>query len=1012
MPPAGQTHRLAQGGRIDRARPLAFTFDGRPYQGYAGDTLASALLANGVHLVGRSFKYHRPRGIMTAGAEEPNALIQLREGDRTEPNLRATQIELFDGLAAESQNRWPSLRFDVGAINNLMSRYFPAGFYYKTFMWPPGFWMRYEQIIRRAAGLGKAPRAPDPDGYSKTYAHCDVLVVGAGPAGIVAALAAGAAGARVILVDEQAELGGSLLSASEPVDGKPAAEWLGEALAALARMPEVRLLPRTTAFGYYDHNYLTLMERVADHLSTPPAELPRQRLWRVRGRQVVLATGAIERPLVFADNDRPGIMMASAAAAYVRRYGVLPGRRAVLLTNNDGAYRAAFDLAEAGVTVAAILDLRPEAPADLAEEARRRGMEVLPGHAVVGTSGQLRIDGATAMPLSEGGVGGTARVLSCDLLLHSGGWTPSVHLFSQSRGKLAWNEAIGAFVPGLSVQAERSAGACRGSFALAECLAEGHAAGSAAAAEAGFTSTAGMAPQPQAAPPAEPTPGAAGAQRRGANWIVPSTLPVGHVGKHFVDFQNDVTAADVQLAYREGYRSVEHLKRYTTMGMGTDQGKTSNINALGIMADALGKLVPEVGHTTFRPPYTPVTIGSFAGEDHGDLLDPVRRTPMHGWHQSVGAPFENVGQWRRAWYYPKPGEGLHDAVNREVKAVRTSLGMVDASTLGKIDIQGPDAARLLNVVYTNAFAKLEIGRCRYGLMCGEDGMVFDDGVTTRLGENHYLMTTTTGNAARVLGWLENWLQCEWPDMKVYCTSVTEQWATVAINGPMARRLLGELTADIPLDNQSFPFMSLREGTVAGIPARVFRISFTGELSFEINVPASYGHALWQSVLAAGEKYQIAPYGTEAMHVLRAERGFIIVGQETDGTTTPQDLGMDWIVSKQKPDFFGKRSFARPDTARGDRKHLVGLLSEDPKDVIPEGGQVVAELKEAPPMVMIGHVTSSYFSPNVGRSIAMALVKNGRNRLGDTVFIPLAGRTIKAKVTEPKFFDPEGKRIDG
>ena len=1001
-----QSHRSLQGGRIDRSRPLGFTFDGKRYEGYAGDTLASALLANGVHLVGRSFKYHRPRGIMTAGSDEPNALIQLRTGDRTEPNIRATQIELYEGLVAESQNRWPSLRFDIGSVNNLLSRYFPAGFYYKTFMWPPSAWMKYEHVIRRAAGLGKAPQAPDPDRYSKTYAHCDVLVVGAGPAGIVAALAAGAAGARVILADEQAELGGSLLSSGEPVDGKPAGDWLAEAVAALARMPEVTLLPRTTAFGYYDHNYLTLMERVADHLAAPPPHAPRQRLWRVRAKQVVLATGAIERPLVFADNDRPGIMMASAAATYARRYGALPGRRAVLLTNNDSGYRAALDLAAAGTTVAAIIDLRPEADHELTEQARQRGIELLPGHAIVGTTGELRVDGVTAMPLSESGVGGTTRVLSCDLVLNAGGWTPSVHLFSQSRGKLAWNESIGAFVPNISAQAERSAGACRGSFSLAACIAEGHAAGAAAAADAGFVSGLGAA-EPPASPAADPS-----AEPLRQMWIVPSTLPVGHNGKHFVDFQNDVTAADVRLAHREGYRSVEHLKRYTTMGMGTDQGKTSNINALGIMAEAQGRSVPEVGHTTFRPPYTPASIGSFAGEDHGDLLDPIRRTPIHGWHEGVGAPFENVGQWRRAWYYPKPGETMHDAVNREAKAVRTTVGIVDASTLGKIDIQGPDTIKLLNMVYTNAFTKLEIGRCRYGLMCGEDGMVFDDGVTTRLDEHHFLMSTTTGNAARVLGWLESWLQCEWPDMKVYCTSVTEQWATVAINGPLARRLLGELTTDIPLDNAAFPFMSLREGTVAGIPARVFRISFTGDLSYEVNVPASYGHALWQALITAGEKYQLVTYGTETMHVLRAERGFVIVGQETDGTTTPQDLGMDWIVSKQKPDFFGKRAFSRPDTARGDRKHLVGLLSENPSEVIPEGGQIVAELKDKPPMDMIGHVTSSYFSPNVGRSIAMAVVKNGRNRMGDTVFIPLVDRTIKAKVTEPKFFDPEGKRIDG
>jgi sarcosine oxidase subunit alpha len=719
-------------------------------------------------------------------------------------------------------------------------------------------------------------------------------------------------------------------------------------------------------------------------------------LWRVRAKQVVLATGAIERPLVFADNDRPGIMMASAAATYARRYGALPGRRAVLLTNNDSGYRAALDLAAAGTTVAAIIDLRPEADHELTEQARQRGIELLPGHAIVGTTGELRVDGVTAMPLSESGVGGTTRVLSCDLVLNAGGWTPSVHLFSQSRGKLAWNESIGAFVPNISVQAERSAGACRGSFSLAACVAEGHAAGAAAAADAGFVSGLGTA-EPQASP-ADPS-----AEPLRQMWIVPSTLPVGHNGKHFVDFQNDVTAADVRLAHREGYRSVEHLKRYTTMGMGTDQGKTSNINALGIMAEAQGRSVPEVGHTTFRPPYTPASIGSFAGEDHGDLLDPIRRTPIHGWHEGVGAPFENVGQWRRAWYYPKPGETMHDAVNREATAVRTTVGIVEASTLGKIDIQGPDTLKLLNMVYTNAFTKLEIGRCRYGLMCGEDGMVFDDGVTTRLDEHHFLMSTTTGNAARVLGWLESWLQCEWPDMKVYCTSVTEQWATVAINGPMARRLLGELTTDIPSTTRLPLHVAARRHrrrhSRPGLPHQLHRRS-----QLEVNVPASYGPALWQALITAGEQYQLVTYGTETMPVLRAERGFVIVGQETDGTTTPQDLGMDWIVSKQKPDFFGKRAFSRPDTARGDRKHLVGLLSENPSEVIPEGGQIVAELRDKPPMDMIGHVTSSYFSPNVGRSIAMAVVKNGRNRMGDTVFIPLVDRTIKAKVTEPKFFD--------
>ena len=609
-----------------------------------------------------------------------------------------------------------------------------------------------------------------------------------------------------------------------------------------------------------------------------------------------------------------------------------------------------------------------------------------------------------ALNAAGDGISGPARQIACDTLLMSGGWNPVVHLFSHNRGKLRFDDRIQSFVPGEPLKGCRTAGAINGSFASSACLAEGFAAGREAAGEAGLGGNPGAAPALTSDEPAE-------APER-ALWLVPSDRPLGQGGKHFVDHQNDVTAADVALAHREGYRSVEHLKRYTTMGMGTDQGKTSNVNALAIMAELRASQIPEVGHTTFRPPYTPVTFGAFAGHDQGDLFDPIRKTPMHGWHEKAGALFENVGQWRRAWYYPKPGEDIHAAVAREVKAVRSSVGIVDATTLGKIDLKGPDVARLLNMVYTNAWSKLDIGRCRYGLMCGEDGMVFDDGVTTRLGEQHYLMSTTTGNAARVFGWLEEWLQCEWTDWKVYCTSVTEQYATVGVNGPMARKLLAELTTDIPLDDAAFPFMSIKEGHVAGIPARVMRISFTGELTFEVNVAASYGLALWEALMAAGEKYGVTPYGTEAMHVLRAEKGFIIVGQETDGTQTPQDLGMDWIVSKQKPDHLGRRSFKRTDTARPDRKHLVGLLTENPSEVIPEGGQIVAELKDQPPMIMIGHVTSSYWSPNVGRSIAMAVVKNGRNRMGDTVYVPLVDRVIRATVTEPRFFDLEGARING
>ena len=1001
----GQGYRLPKGGRIDRSKPLRFRFNGRNYTGFQGDTLASALIASGVSLVGRSFKYHRPRGILSAGAEEPNALVQLGIGARTEPNARATQVELFDGLVAESQNAWPSVEFDLGAVNNALSRLFPSGFYYKTFMWPKGFWMKYEHFIRKAAGLGRSPTEPDPDHYDKTFAHCDVLVVGGGPAGLAAALAAGRTGARVILCDEQQELGGSLLGSKDTVNGRPGVEWVADAAAELASMPEVRVLTRTTAFGYYDHNHVELIERVTDHLGIGLPDRPRQRLWKVRAKQVVLATGAIERPLVFADNDRPGVMLAGAVRTYVNRYGVAPGRTAVVFTNNDSAYRTALDLLDAGVRVAALVDLRSSADGPLAAEARQRGIEILAGHGIVATHGKKHVTAVSVATLNSGAdtVVGTPRRIACDLVCVSGGWNPTVHLFSQAQGKLRYDDALAAFVPDTTIQKLRNAGACDGRLALADCLAQGHEAGAASARDAGFEGDAGQAPTAPAATPETPL---------RPVWVVPHGKPLGEGAKHFVDLQNDVTAADVELASREGYRSVEHLKRYTTTGMGTDQGKTSNVNALAILAGTLGAEISQVGTTTFRPPYTPVTIGAFAGHEKGDLLDPIRRTPLHHWHESVGAVFENVGQWRRPWYYPKPGESMQDAVNREVKAVRTSVGIVDASTLGKIDIQGPDAVELLNWVYTNAWNKLAIGHARYGLMLGEDGMVFDDGVTTRLGENHFLMTTTTGGAARVLAWLENWLQCEWPHMRVYCTSVTEQWATIGLAGPMSRKLLSELTSDIDLDPASFPFMSFREGHVAGIPTRVYRISFTGELSYELNVAPSYATALWQTLMTAGEKYQITPYGTEAMHVLRAEKGFIIVGQDTDGTQTPYDLGMGWIVSKQKKDFIGKRSLSRADTARPDRKHLVGLLTENPSEVIPEGGQVVEVLKDKPPMEMIGHVTSSYYSPNCGRSIAMGVIKNGRNRMGQTVFVPLTDRVIRAKIVEPKFYDPEGKRIDG
>ena len=997
-----QKNRLAAGGRIDRSSPLEFTFNGKKLTGYEGDTLASALLANGSEIVARSFKYHRPRGIFSAGIEEPNAVVQLETGARTRPNMQATEIELYDGLTATSVNCWPSVDFDIGAINNLAARLLPAGFYYKTFMWPKSFWMTYERIIRNAAGLGKAPTEPDPDIYDKMHVHADVLVVGAGPAGLAAALAAGRTGARVMLAEQEAELGGRLNHEIEIIDGAPAGDWIEAARQELAALPDVQVLTRTTAFGYYDHNYLGLVER--RHLDTSkPVTGASERLWQVRAKQVVLAGGAIERPLVFTNNDRPGVMLAGALRSYVTRYGVKPGSQAVIFTNNDDAYRSALDLHAAGIKVAAVIDLREDPDGELPDAIRAKGIEVLDGWAVTAVRGKRHIKAIEVRQISPDGtdVIGETRTLNCDVLGSSGSWNPVVHLHSQSGAKARFDDAIHSFVPGDAVQAERSAGAANGTFGLNDCLAEGHAAGLDAAAQGGFKaagkSSTATAEQISESPIK-------------ALWVVPDGKIKGAGSKHFIDLHNDVTVADIDLAAREGYHSVEHVKRYTTLGMGPDQGKTGNIPGMAVLSDVLGKAIPDVGTTTFRPPFTPVTYGALAGRDIGEFSDPARKSAMHHWHQNNGALFEDVGQWKRPWYYPRPGETMQDALNRECLAARNGVGILDASTLGKIDIQGPDAAEFLNRIYTNAWTKLGIGRCRYGLMLGEDGMVMDDGVTARLGDNHFHMTTTTGNAASVLGWLEEWLQTEWPELKVYCNSVTEYWATMTICGPRARDLLGEFT-DIDLSNEAFPFMSFQEATVGGFDGRIFRISFTGEVSYEINVPANNGLALWTALMNAGEKYGITPYGTESMHILRAEKGYIIVGQETDGTMTPMDLGMDWIVSKKK-DFIGRRSLSRSDCVRDGRKQLVGLMTRNPDQVLPEGAQLVAELKSAPPMDMIGHVTSSYYSANLGRSIALAVVKDGQNRMGETIHAPLIDKTITAEIVGPVFFDPDGERLNG
>ena len=1000
-----QKYRLDRESRIDRSKPIQFFYDDKPYQGFAGDTLASALLANGVHLVGRSFKYHRPRGIYTAGSEEPNALVQLESGAYTEPNRRATEVEIYRGLRATSQNCWPSVNFDLGAVNSWVSRILPAGFYYKTFMWPASLWMTYEKFIRRAAGLGKSPMHSDPDFYDKTYAHCDVLIIGGGPAGIQAAYAAGQAGARVILAEEKAEFGGALLSENHQINDQPGMGWVAEKLAALSAMPEVTILPRTTVTGYFDYNFLVANERVSEHLGLSNDDTPKERLWKIRAKQVVMATGAIERPLVFADSDRPGVMLAGAIRTYINRFSVLPGGKLVFITNNDSAYGAALDAANAGAAVE-VVDLRAALNNELADKVRKAGITIHNNSTITGVDYRKGcVHGVDIMTLAEDGksVNGKKQHIDCDLVGVSGGWNPTVHLFSQSKGKLKFVDDLHCFVPDqTSINNPMVvAGSCSGLFTLNECLKQGFDAGCEAVKAAGFDHS--STDNNSQADHADIELSEQDSTDIRPLWILPCDHPIGRGSKkHFHELHNDSTVADIELAAREGFESVEHLKRYTTTGMGTDQGKTSNLNALTVMSGLRGVPVPEVGTTTFRPPYTPLTFGSIVGHDRRELFLQKRKTAMHPWHERNGAVFEDVGDWKRPWYFPKAGEDMHAAVQRECIEVRKACGLLDASTLGKIDIQGKDSAWLLNMLYTNAWSQLAPGKCRYGLMLNEHGMVFDDGVTSCLAENHYHMTTTSGGAARVMGWIEEWLQTEWPELEVYATSVTEQWAVASLNGPNSAKLLSELT-DLPLDDESFPFMSVKDATIAGIPGRIFRISFTGELSYEINVPARYGLALWEALIEAGEKHGLCPYGTEAMHVLRAEKGFIIAGQDTDGTMTPMDLGMDWIVSKKKADFLGKRSFDRSDTSRPGRKQLVGLLTEDPKFVLPEGAHVVESLKSAPPMKMLGHVSSSYMSPNVGRSIAMALIKDGFNRKGQNLNVALIdGSSQKVTVTDPVF----------
>ncbi|WP_028536527.1 sarcosine oxidase subunit alpha family protein [Paludibacterium yongneupense] len=991
--------------RIDRDQTVRFRFNGRDYSGFAGDTLASALIANGVTLLGRSFKYGRPRGIVGAGPEEPNALVQLEDGARTVPDVKATQIELYPGLSARSCSGWPSLALDLKSLLGRCGRFMPPGFYYKTFMAPVRAWPVYEKIIRKAAGFGTAPTANDPDFYDHLHHHVDVLVVGGGACGLWAALLAGRAGLKTLLVDDQNEAGGWLLSeASARIDGLAAIDWVASRRAELDALPNVAVLTRTTAFAHHDLNLVQAVERLQDHLPAEArrADQPRERLHRIRAGHVILAAGAIERPLVFGNNDLPGVLTAAAAQTYLNRYGVVVGRTILLLTHNDAAYDTARDLALAGSRVT-VIDVRQRGAAPARHAAViAAGATVLTGFGIAEVRGGNRVRAARLVRLDPLSLKATGKgpVLNADCVLSSGGLTATVHLYCHNGGRPLWDEERLSFVAPAGGRDDMCCvGAVAGYWGLGEALRQTHETLGAWLAARGL-GAAGQAPQADDIP-AAPT-------RR--VFRIPDGRRPGAGAKAFVDFQNDVTAADIHIAVLENYRSVEHVKRYTALGFGTDQGKLSNINGFAIAAEALGKPIASVGTTTYRPAYTPVSFGALAGPHARETFDPERHTAMHARHVAAGAAFERVGQWMRPHYFPRPGEDLHAAVARECLAARQGVAVMDATTLGKIDVKGPDAREFLNRVYSNAWSKLEPGKCRYGLMLDENGMVMDDGVTACLADDHFHMTTTTGGAARVLSWLERWHQTEWPDLKVFFTSTTDHWCTTAVVGPKSRDVLMRLCSDIDFAMDAFKFMDWRDGTVAGLPARVFRISFSGEVAYEINVEASYGDYVWQSVLAAGKDFGITPYGTESMHVLRAEKGFIIVGQDSDGSMTPFDLGMAWAVGMKKPfSFLGRRSLTRSDTVRDDRKQLVGLLTDDPAAVLTEGAQLLSSPQVTIPADMRGHVTSSYFSAYLGRSIALAVVKGGAASGGETVYAWSGGQVTAARIVSSVFVDPQGER---
>jgi heterotetrameric sarcosine oxidase alpha subunit len=990
-----QPNRLAAGGQIERASELGFTFDGRRLSGHPGDTLASALLANGVRLVGRSFKYHRPRGILSAGPEEPNALVELGKGAHRDPNTRATVVELFDGLQARSQNRFPSLDFDILAVNDLLSPFLAAGFYYKTFMWPASFWEKlYEPMIRRAAGLGRLSGKADPDSYEKATAHCDVLVVGAGPAGLQAALTAARAGARVVLADEDFVPGGRLNQDMVEVARSPGSEWAARASAELRSMPNVRLLSRTTVFASYDGGSYAALEKITDHLAQPPSHLPRQCLWRIVAKRSILASGAIERPIAFPENDRPGIMLASAVRSYVNRFAVVPGKSTIIFTCNDNGWLTARDLKAAGAVVEAVIDTR-SAEEISAVRAIAGDTPVFTRARVVSTSGRKGLNAVTFLNSNERPV-----TLSAECLAVSGGWNPVVHLTCHRRSQPVWNDRIAAFVPGADVPSGMVvAGAANGNLSTHGALTQGTEAARRVLAELGFKEGSAVVPDSEDSPYA--------------------ISPIWHVkadGKRaWIDFQNDVTVKDIVVSEQEGFRSVEHMKRYTTLGMATDQGKTSNVTALAVMAELTGKSIPQTGTTIFRPPYTPVAISAFAGRSRGKEYRALRLPPSHDWARENSASFIEAGLWLRAqWYVQKGEKNWRQSCDREALAVRNAVGMADVSTLGKIDVKGRDAGRLLDHIYTNTMSTLPVGRVRYGLMLREDGFVMDDGTVARLGENHFVITTTTANAGLAMQHVDYCHQVHWPELDVHMVSVTDRWAQFSVAGPHSRSVLRKLVDDAhDISDTAFPFMACGNLTVCGgVPARLFRISFSGELAYEISVSAAYGDSLARAIMAAGKEFGITPYGLEALNVLRIEKGHV-TGNELNGQTTARDIGLGKMVS-QKKDCIGKAMSERPAMLDPDRMILAGFRPVDHSAMLTAGAHFVGIDREANTANDEGWMTSVCFSPLLGHSIGLGFIRRGPERHGERVRAVdgVRGTDIEVEIVSPHFHDPEGVRLRG